>query len=141
MSKLSKTYNQYFLHAKRNNGEKFIKLNEEHPLELVEFMRQLHKKVDQTFPNDWIYKITYEAFLEFELEGAEIETMVIESDIWCKESADWLADNTYAREFCNMGLEEGLAETKDICEIIECGQWLAKKFVYQQVWEFIEKQA
>ena len=72
-----------------------------------------------------------------DLEETCLDECQIQTDNYAKELIEWLKEPN-SIEFCEEAIREGLSG-KDFMGIIDCGQWLAKKIVYEKVNEFLEK--
>jgi len=136
-------YYQYFETKNRPSGEEFTCLKDEAPIELKDFIFNIHH--DHFFgclPNDWIYSMVFAAF--YDLEDYDIEEITIEADVYTYDLVKWLADNcnAFALEYCNEWHEEFQSSGEgNIISQIQGGLWFAKDRIYRAVSEFMKENA
>lgn len=128
-----KGYVKFFERGLRTSGEKFFFLASSAPSELQQFISEVHEYFD-CLPNDWIYTILVDCFNELSMDS--IDDITIESDCYNSELYKWLG-NSYADEFCAEALQETGIQFDTIYEVINTGQLLAKRKIYEAVNEFI----
>lgn len=121
---------------RQSTNEAFIKLKEDRPRELHQLVRDIHMHFE-SMPNDWIYITILEAFEELE-QGENIEDMNIEPDIYTGELIEWLG-NRFAVDLVNQAKAEMGSRDNIEAEIAQ-GQWMAKDYIYREVYDFIQEQ-
>lgn len=116
------------------------------PEKLKELIRHIHvDSFHECFPNDWIYLTIQEAFEELEdndLTGAENLfdlDLSMEADVYNYDLQKWLFENgnAYATEYCNQAMEGNIYT--DIMKVISEGQYMAKRAIYEAVFDFIKE--
>jgi hypothetical protein len=133
-------YNEYFTSKQMPNTEKyFILLVEESPIELKDFIRDLHlNHFEDCLPNDWIYAVACEAFDLLESNTWKKGEFEVEADCYNNDLLRWVRE-PFAHGFCNQVLSEN--QVKDFFDLLSQAQYLAKYEIYSAVQGFLEEHA
>ena len=130
-------YSQHFQLKERPNGESFICLKDDAPIELREFVQAVHfDYFDGCLPNDWIYETIHDAFEILEVEN--LDNVNIEGDPYYNNLRKWL-ENPFAHEYCNQVMSE--VSYNYFFDIILTAQGEAKRTIYSAVNNFLMEKA
>jgi len=138
-----KDYTDNFEVRIRANGDHFSCLKDAGvPDVLRNLIREIHlNEFYDAFPCDWIYQQIYFAFER--LKECDCEALYwgavneIQADIYSNDLFEW-AKKDYASNYIQEALEE-MEEVPTINQVIELAQQRAIEVIYQQVWDFIQK--
>ena len=128
-----KKYTQYFISGTRNNGASYLYLSDTAPVELGEFVREVHMEFN-CMPNDWIYKQILNAL---ESDEPDLCEAFIEPDIYNCDLIEW-TKNTIALEFLDQAIEEG-HEFKGYIALVQWAQYEAIRRIYDLVAYFLHE--
>lgn len=129
---------KYFEEVKRPNGSEFVKLVDDAPAYIKDFMWELHLEFECNFPNDWIYSVAHEAFYDMCCEGLDVDDCNIEADVYYSDLYRWMSDNRFASWCVDEAVVEGLVDASaGVDERIGAGQYFAKSRIYRCVADFL----
>ena len=129
-----KKYTQYFISGTRNDGASYLYLNNEAPVELGEFVREVHMEFDCA-PNDWIYDQIYEA-LSLAEEGNDLIEMEVEADPYHGHLKAWTLE-PFADSFINYMLERD--RFSSLFDLLSAAQGRAIGQIYSLTHCFIDE--
>lgn len=135
-----KDFIQYFTRGTRTDGKSFYKCVDACPEELRDLIRHIHTEYFGCLPNDWIYGVIHEAFLD--LKDMDVDDVTIDSDPYNSELYNWMGES-FADKYCAKAMQEGLycpdSDGFSIYGLIGWAQWYAKTEIYHAVNEFINE--
>lgn len=127
-----KSYSDYFTAGTRADGSQFMKLVQDAPEELKEFIRSVHQDWN-CLPNDWIYDKIHDAMCLYD-DGYDLEDCEPDLDCYNSELIKWL-ENTYADAFCDQVIAE--YQPKTLFDIIRLAQHTAASEIISKTYQFI----
>lgn len=143
-----------FVSGTRDSGEAFYKLRDDAPAWLQDeagrdVIFEIHKAVDDRFPDDWIYEHTMRIAGAFESEDVEDkdsadvhETAAAFVDVYTNALTAWLASHLGNVALCDEAHEEyGEADDNNLVTRISRGQHMALERIAYAVLEVVEAEA
>ena len=130
-----KTYSKYFMTKERADGKKFVCRTEEPCLELDELVRSIHDRYE-VLPNDWIYATIKECISYRDEKYFEYGEL---ADLYTYDLLIWLAENEFARVFCDDLLEAEGSRELTLWDILYESQINLIGEIFDQVDEFFQK--
>ena len=135
-------YNKMFETKERHSTrEKFVCRKDVAPQELEELIYEIHKSLSNSLPDDWIYEVIHEAFYAIEGyysedTGLDVILSDLQVDVYNNELIEW-SKHVYAQ----VAIEEMNEEVggRDFITMIQNGQYHVKDYIYNAVYNFIEK--
>jgi hypothetical protein len=129
---------------KRDNGERFIALDDSAPQWAQDFVREAHGT--EMLPDDYRYQWISEALDLIAQTGADTEDaddlarrFADDVDIYTHSLLTWLASNLTRIGYCDEAITEGMTEANDLTSIIMAGQASERYEVFQNVLTALEQ--
>lgn len=127
-----KKYYKFFERKYRGEDNCIFVLTDEAPIDLVEFMKNLHDG-KSLVPNDWLYAMAYEAFLDLHID--DIDHASVEPDPYHSQLISWLS-NEFAADYCTEVMNS-YGPFESFWDLVGYSQWIAKQAIYERVDQFI----
>lgn len=136
---LAAQYLEYFTYNTRDNGEKFVKTEDNIPVELFDLIKTAHGDM---MPDDYRYQFIYEALnIISETDDIEDAYQNVEADIYYHDVFKWLASRNDRIGYCDQYVEEygGFElDGSNAFILIQSEQYLEKMEVFESVKSSLE---
>lgn len=132
----AREFSEYFVKSTRINGNEFVKLKDDAPVELSDFIRTVHLVGFNSLPNDWIYEKIKDAFDMYD-EYSSVEDFIYSEaglDDYNFALYEW-AGNGFAHEVINEVMED--YHYPDFYTLIRDGQLRALTYIKTVVADFV----
>ena len=130
-----KKYTQYFISSTRNDGASYLYLSDTAPVELREFVCEVHMELD-CMPNDWIYEQIHNA-LELAERDEDLTEAFVEPDCYTADLKRWTLE-PFADQFLDEALEH-CEPFENYFKLLSWAQYEAIRRIYDLTATFIDE--